>query len=665
MIVKLKSSRGSCHNNTNKTIDGLEKIVLVGSPNVGKSVVFGNLTGKYVTVSNYPGTTVEVTRGKGKIGDKEFEVIDTPGMYSLLPITEEEGVARFILLEESPDVVVQVADAKNIERMLHLTLQLLEAELPVILDLNLMDEAERLGMEIDLNLLEQELGIPVVATVATENKGMDVLRDKLIKYKKTAGRVFKYDDLIESAIHEIEEVLKGEFNISKRAIALLLLQDDPDIKALVKEQMKENYISLKEIIEETKKRYSQPLNYVITLARQKEVNNIVEKVTTTAVSKGINFRERLSRLMMHPIAGIPILLMAIYGLYEFVGVFGAQVSVDFLEDKVFGEYINPFATKIVSSIIPWVVIQELFVHQYGIITLGIRYAIAIILPIVTTFFIAFSIIEDMGYLPRLAMLIDRLFKKIGLNGRAVIPIVLGFGCDTMATMVTRTLETRRERIIATLLLALAIPCSAQMGVILALLAGSTKGLWIFVSIMTIIFLFVGYLAAKLMPGEKPLFYMEIPPLRWPKFSNVFTKTYTRVEWYFKEVLPLFILASILIWAGRITGLFDVVVNILSYPVSWIGLPKEAATAFLYGFFRRDFGAAGLYDLKDAGILSGIPLIVSIVTLALFMPCIAQFSITIKERGLKMALGMAAFIFPFAFFVGYVVNLALNVLGVTL
>lgn len=618
-----------------------------------------------MTVSNYPGTTVEVTRGKGKIGDKEFEVIDTPGMYSLLPITEEEGVARFILLEESPDVVVQVADAKNIERMLHLTLQLLEAELPVILDLNLMDEAGRLGMEIDLNLLEQELGIPVVATVATENKGIDVLRDKLIKYKKTAGRVFKYDDLTESAIHEIEEVLKGEFNISKRAIALLLLQDDPDIKALVKEQMKENYISVEEIIEETKKRYGQPLNYVITLARQKEVNNIVEKVTTTAVSKGINFRERLSRLMMHPIAGIPILLMAIYGLYEFVGVFGAQVSVDFLENKVFGEYINPFATKVVSSIIPWGVIQELFVHQYGIITLGIRYAIAIILPIVTTFFIAFSIIEDTGYLPRLAMLIDRLFKKIGLNGRAVIPIVLGFGCDTMATMVTRTLETRRERIIATLLLSLAIPCSAQMGVILALLAGNTKGLWIFVSIMTIIFLFVGYLAAKLMPEERPLFYMEIPPLRWPKFSNVFTKTYTRVEWYFKEILPLFILASILIWAGRITGLFDIVVNILSYPVSWIGLPKEAATAFLYGFFRRDFGAAGLYDLKDAGILSGIPLIVSIVTLALFMPCIAQLSMTIKERGLKMALGMAAFIFPFAFFTGFLVNRLLNALGVTI
>lgn len=665
MNAKFKKFRGSCHSNVNETIDGLRKIVLVGSPNVGKSVVFGNLTGKYVTVSNYPGTTVEVTRGKGRLESKEFEVIDTPGMYSLLPITEEEHVARSILLEEKPDVVLQVADAKNIERMLHLTLQLIEAELPVILDLNLMDEAERLGMKIDLNLLEQELGIPVVATVATENRGMDVLRDRLIQHKRKAGKTVKYDEFLESAIHKIEEVLNGEFNISKRVIALLLLQDDPDIKALIKEKLGGDYIRLEEIIEKTKKMYAQPLHYIITLARQKEVNNIVERATTTAVSKAMDFRERLSRLMMHPLWGVPILLLAIYGLYEFVGVFGAQISVDFLENDVFGEYINPFATKVVSSIIPWQVIQELFVHQYGIITLGIRYAIAIILPIVTTFFIAFSIIEDTGYLPRLAMLIDRLFKKIGLNGRAVIPIVLGFGCDTMATMVTRTLETRRERIIATLLLALAIPCSAQMGVILALLAGNVKALWIFVSVMALIFLLVGFLAARIMPGERPMFYMEIPPLRLPKLSNVFTKTYTRVEWYFKEILPLFILASILIWVGRITGLFDLVVNILSYPVSWIGLPKEASTAFLYGFFRRDFGAAGLYDLKDAGILTGIPLIVSIVTLALFMPCIAQFSMTIKERGLKMALGMAAFIFLFAFFAGFLVNKLLNALGVTI
>ncbi|GBE39963.1 ferrous iron transport protein B [bacterium BMS3Bbin08] len=666
-LLSLGRKEENCHcsGNAGEITEGLPKVVLVGSPNVGKSVVFGYLTGKYVTVSNYPGTTVEVTRGKGRLGDKEFEIIDTPGMYSLLPITEEERVARSILLDENPAIVVQVADAKNIERMLHLTFQLMEAEAPVFLDLNLMDEAGRLGMKIDTGLLEKELGIPVIATVATDGSGMEGFRENITGFKKKTGRAVKYDKAIESAAQRLQERLRGEYRISKRAIALLLLQDDPEIRSIVRERMKDDYASLEEIVEDTKKSYSQPLNYIITIARQREIMEIIKKVTTSSPAGTLDFRERLSRLMMHPLSGIPILLLIIYGFYEFVGVLGAQISVDFLEETVFGEYINPFVTGIVTSIIPWKVWQDLFVHQYGIITLGIRYAIAIILPVVTTFFIAFSIMEDSGYLPRLAMFIDRLFKKIGLNGRAVIPVVLGFGCDTMATIVTRTLETKRERIIATVLLSLAVPCSAQLGVILALLAGNFTALWIFVGVMAIVFLFTGFLAARIIPGERPLFFMEVPPLRWPKLSNVFTKTYTRVEWYFKEVLPLFILASILIWAGRLTGLFDLLTNALSYPAALIGLPKEAATAFLYGFFRRDFGAAGLYDLKTQGLLNGIPLVVSVVTIALFMPCIAQFSVTIKERGWKMALGMAAFIFPFAFFIGYMVNLVLNGLGVTL
>jgi ferrous iron transport protein B len=273
--------------------------------------------------------------------------------------------------------------------------------------------------------------------------------------------------------------------------------------------------------------------------------------------------------------------------------------------------------------------------------------------------------EDSGYMPRLAMLIDRIFKAIGLNGRAVIPMVLGFGCATMATIVTRTLESRRERIIATFLLALTIPCSAQMGVILALLGGHILSLWMFVLVMLANFLLVGYLTAQFLPGEKPIFYMEIPPLRMPTFKNVMTKTYTRVEWYLKEILPLFILASVFIWVGRLTGLFEILVSWMSYPVQWIGLPKEAAVSFLYGFFRRDYGAAGLYDLHQQHLLHNQQLIVAVVTMALFMPCVAQFAVAIKERGWGMALGMAAFIFPYAFIIGYLVNMAITALGIKL
>lgn len=667
LIGRFKPKSSCCGANNKQELKGLDKIAMVGSPNVGKSVIFNALTGSYVTVSNYPGTTVEVSRSKGKFEGKEYEVIDTPGMYSLLPITEEERVARSILLEEQPKVVVQVVDAKNLERMLPFTFQLIEAGLPLILNLNIMDEAEQLGLSIDIARLQEELRIPVIETIATEGKNISELKRKIASYSPKVNKenIVFYDKDIEEALGKISHLIGFEYRLSKRSIGILLLFKDEELNKVVSAKEKDNYYNIQGIIDETKAKYSHPLNYVVTTQRQKIASSLCEKIVSIKKMPKQTFREKLSWVTMNPLTGFPLFLLIIFALYEFVGVFGAQTSVAFLEDVVFGKHINPFATRLFSSFIPWKVLQDLFVHEYGIITCGIRYAVAIILPIVTTFFIAFSIIEDTGYLPRLAMLIDRAFKKIGLNGRAVIPIVLGFGCDTMATMVTRTLETKRERIIASILLALAIPCSAQLGVILALLSGNTKALWIWIAVMAFIFVFIGYLAAKIMPGEKPLFYMEVPPLRWPKLSNVLTKTYTRVEWYFKEIFPLFILASIFIWLGRVTKIFDFVVRLLEYPVQWIGLPKESAVAFLFGFFRRDYGAAGLYDLKKAGTLTGIPLVVSLVTLALFVPCIAQFAMTIKERGLKIGLLMVGFIFPFAFLVGGLVNIILVALGVTL
>ncbi len=666
-IGKFRSKANCCTIDDNQELTGLDKIVIVGNPNVGKSVIFGALTGRYVTVSNYPGTTVEVSKGKGKFEGGEYEVIDTPGMYSFLPITEEEKVARSILLEKQPIVVIHVVDAKNLERMLPFTFQLIDAGMPLILNLNIMDEAERLGLTIDVEKLQEILGIPVVKTIATEGKNIEDLKNKIISYnpENLKKRDFPYEGDVEKALGKIELLLKSEYQISKRMIGLLMLLKDEELTSVVLNQEKDHFHEIQEVIDAARSHHSHSLSYVITTERQKIASALCKKVISIKKVNKVDFREKISSLTMNPWTGLPLFLVIIYAMYEFVGVFGAQVSVEFLEVKVFGNYINPFVNKWVSSVIPWKIMQDLFVHDYGIITLGIRYAVAIILPVVTTFFIAFSIIEDSGYLPRLAMLIDRAFKKIGLNGRAVIPIVLGFGCDTMATMVTRTLETKRERIIASILLALAIPCSAQLGVILALLAGNVKALWIWITVMIFVFILIGYLAAQIMPGERPLFYMEVPPLRWPKLTNVLTKTYTRVEWYFKEIFPLFILASIFIWAGKITKIFDLMVKLLEHPVQWLGLPKESAVAFLFGFFRRDYGVAGLYDLKKAGILNGVHLVVAVVTLALFIPCIAQFAMNIKERGLKTALLMAGFIFPFAFLVGGLVNFILITFGVKL
>jgi ferrous iron transport protein B len=244
---------------------------------------------------------------------------------------------------------------------------------------------------------------------------------------------------------------------------------------------------------------------------------------------------------------------------------------------------------------------------------------------------------------------------MGLTGRAVIPMVLGFGCDTMATMVTRTLETVRERIIATLLLALAIPCSAQLGVILALLSKAPGALMVWSVCLILIFLLVGLLAAKVLPGETPMFYMEIPPMRLPQLSNVFTKTYTRMQWYFIEILPLFVIASVLLWLGKITNFFDTMVRAMSPVMASLGLPKETGVAFIFGFFRRDYGAAGLYDLQTQGLLNPRQLTVAAVTLTLFIPCVAQFLIMKKERGWNVALALGIFVSVFAFGSGWLLN----------
>jgi len=508
----------------------LKKIAIVGSPNVGKSVIFNCLTGAYATVSNYPGTTVEVSRGKTKIGQEEFEVIDTPGMYSLIPITEEERVARSILIQEKPELTLHIIDAKNIERMLLLTIQLIEADLPIILVVNIIDEAEQFGMKIDTKQLEEELGIPVVATAATTGRGISTLKERIKNYQKPSLKQFKNDINVEESIIAISSALQKEYGISRRSISLLLLQEDTEIHTLVKErESAADYNTMLQIVKETKSKYSHSINYVIALNRQ-QISSGIASAGVTALTAGSGLSEKLSRITMNPWTGFPILFLVLYfGLYKFVGQFGAGTVVNFLENTVFGKYIIPPFAKFIENIIPWKILQELIIGEYGVVTLGIRYAVALILPIVGMFFLVFAIIEDTGYLPRLAMLIDRIFKKIGLSGRAVIPMVLGLGCDTMATMVTRTLPTKRERIMATLLLALAVPCSAQLGVIFALLGENPGALGVWIAVISLVFLFTGFLAAKIIPGEKPIFFMEVPPLRLPKISNIFVKTYTRMH----------------------------------------------------------------------------------------------------------------------------------------
>ncbi len=506
----------SCHATQSVPPSCKIKVALIGNPNVGKSVLFNALTGTYVTVSNYPGTSVEVSRGAVTIEGQPFEIIDTPGMYSLLPITEEERVAREILLTESPDIVIHVLDARNLERMLPMTIQLIEAGLPVILVVNIMDEAERMGLNIDISLLGKKLGIPVIGAATVKKRGLREIRDTIVNFNSEKHPAFSYNKRLENDVAEIAALLKGDYRLSLKSLALLLLQRDDEIAGVVKEAEGAGYPMLEEKVRETIFERRTSFHQDLSMDRRRIVKGLIKDVFSAPDKMKITLNEKISRWTVRPLTGIPILLLVLYfGLYKFVGVFGAGTVVDLVEQKFFEGFFNPWITGLVKHLIPWEVIQELFVGEYGIITLGIRYAIGIILPIVSTFFLFFSILEDSGYFPRLALLVDRLFKLIGLTGRAVIPMVLGFGCDTMATMVTRTLETVRERVLATLLLALAIPCSAQLGVILALLSKTRGALLVWGGFMLLIFVLVGFLAAKVLPGETPVFYMELPPIRLP------------------------------------------------------------------------------------------------------------------------------------------------------
>lgn len=464
---------------------------------------------------------------------------------------------------------------------------------------------------------------------------------------------------IEAMEEELANTLRGDYPVAKRALVALLLEGDKEVEAWVREEEGENYPQVQQALRWARERLGSAPAYLLALQRQEEAARLLEGILHERAGEEGRWRRWLHTLTLNPWTGIPLFLLVLYfGLYQFVGVFGAGTVVDWLENTVFPRYLDSWMVPLLRTLLPWPSLQELFVGEYGIWTLGMRYAVALILPIVSTFFLVFAVLEDSGYLPRLAMLIDRVFKRIGLNGRAVIPIVLGFGCDTMATIVTRILETKRERFIATLLLALAIPCSAQLGVILAILSSHPRALLLWAGVVGADFLLVGYLAAKLLPGEPPRFYLELPPLRWPLLSNVLMKTVARMQWYFFEVLPLFLLASVLIWVGRITGLFPLAIRLLEYPVEFIGLPKEAAVAFLFGFFRRDYGAAGLYDLREH--LTGAQLLVAATTLTLFIPCVAQFLVMKKERGWKQTLAIASFILLMAFGTGALLNATLRV-----
>lgn len=642
--------------NDKSTESNAPRINLVGNPNVGKSAIFGLLTGRYVTVSNYPGTTVEMISGQATIHREQFQIVDTPGVNSLIPMSEDEKVTRDTLLNYRSNTVMQVIAAKNIKRGLFITLQLVEMGVPLVIDLNMKDEALRRGIEIEETVLGNIFGVDVVSTIAVQKKGISSLK-KAVLTPKVSDYKFSYDPVIEEAAAKIEALLP-EANISKRSIALMILSGDRTLKSWLLENLTSEEIGrIESFRDAAAQQYSQALSYVISQRRLKVVERIAEAIVSRSADEKRGVSKWLSDITVHPVWGFPVLFFILYLLYEFVGVFGAGVLVDYLEEVVFGEYLNPWAGQIVNAAVPFEFLRELLIGPYGIITMALTYAIAIILPITATFFIAFSIMEDSGYLPRLAAMLNRVFSTMGLNGKAVLPMVLGLGCDTMATLTTRILDTRKERIIVILLLALAVPCSAQLGVILGMFGKQPfAAMLVWAGSLISIMLLIGFISSKLIPGRRVDFILELPPLRIPQFSNVLIKTVGRIEWYLKEAVPLFILGTLILFTADKLNLIFYIRDLASpVIVGFLGLPAEATESFIIGFLRRDYGAAGLFALQERGLLDTEQVVVSLVTITLFVPCIANLFMIIKEKGMKIAMLMSAFIFPFAILVGGILH----------
>ena len=446
-------------------------IALVGHPNVGKSVLFQKLTGQRVIVANYPGTTVEVTRGSLR-SLPDTILVDTPGVIAFPPHSEDEQVTGRVLLYEPLRAILQVGDAKNLRRTLNLTIQLAEMGVPLVLALNMMDEAHSRGVSVKHALLQEYLSIPVIPTTAIRSQGIKELNSAL-KTSQSPNFRLSYPADIENAIAIISMKFLGlQPPISHRSLALLWLGGDPVTEKWLQENLEaQNYQEMNSQRQILQLSYVDPLSYVIQGAR---LNYIEELITAVVTDEGGGWRgisTSLGRWATHPFWGWVILAIIMYALYWFVGVFGAGILVGLLEDGLFGQVINPWVIEQVSRIVPIPLLVDVLVGEYGLWTMGMTYAFALILPIVSTFFLAFGVLEDSGYLPRLAALSNRLFQRMGLNGKAVLPMVLGLGCVTMATLTTRVLETKRERLLVILLLALAIPCSAQLGVVLGILAG--------------------------------------------------------------------------------------------------------------------------------------------------------------------------------------------------
>ncbi|MGA2622874.1 MAG: ferrous iron transport protein B [Bacteroidota bacterium] len=578
---------------------GKPTIVLAGNPNVGKSILFNELSGMNVEVSNYPGTTVEII--KGHYGD--YEVYDTPGIYGVSSFNDEEIVARDIILEA--DLVINVVDATHLERDLFLTQQLIDMGKKVVVLLNFMDEVKKHNIRIDIKKLSDFLGVEIQPVVAVKRTGFENLPDAI----KRAHEGIQRDEL-HSSLHGMLKM------VGSQAEALLVLEGDAVVSA---------------------RHGVSPANErdEIYIERRNRVNYIVNQILNDT-STATRFSEKLGLWSVRPISGLLIFVLGMYLAYLFVGKFVAQDVVNFTEQELGKNLWEPWIRGRIISLLPespwW---NSILVGEFGVITMTTTYLLFLLLPLVTAFYLVLSLMEDSGYLPRLATMVDRLLSGLGLNGRAVIPLILGFGCVTSATITTRLLSSEREKTIATAILQFAIPCSAQLAVIAALLAGAGLApMFVYTVVILAVLISIGTILNKVLKGESAPLLLDLPPMRLPRLGNIARKTAIRTFHFMKEASGWFFVGALAVGIAQSTGALQFLERLLiPLTTHWLQLPPEAATAFIMGVVRRDFGAAGLYHMT----LTPMQVTVALITITLFVPCIASLIVMMKERGLKEGL----------------------------
>ncbi|MEF8879868.1 MAG: ferrous iron transporter B [Candidatus Thermoplasmatota archaeon] len=567
-----------------------KKIVLMGNPNVGKSVVFSRLTGANVVASNYPGTTVDFAKGKMRLNGEDAEIIDAPGTYSLDPSNKAEEVALKML--KQADIVINVVDATNLERNLYLTLQLLERDIPVILALNIWDETKHLGIEINEKKLEEILGVPVVPTVSLTGEGIK----KLVSHINQA-------------------------------------KTNKKIKPTSEE------------------------------ARWIEIGDIIKKVEKIS-HRHHTLRDRISDLTINPVTGIPIAVLVILSAFWIVRLIGEGL-INFILDPIFNEFYLPLIKNLSEWLGPGYIHKLLigpygqeidFIESLGLLTTGLYVPFAMVLPYIVAFYFMLSILEDSGYMPRLATLVDNIFHKLGMHGHGIIPMFLGLGCNVPGALSTRTLETRKQRFISATLLAISIPCMAQTAMIFGILGtyGVRYILLVFL-VLGIVYTVMGLILNKMIKGESPEIFMEIPPYRRPSFKTVLKKTWMRIKWFLKDAIPYLFFGvagiNILYAVGFLTWLGEVLEPVMQ---TLFGLPGDASLALITGFLRKDLAVGMLLPLD----LAPMQLVIAATILTIYFPCVATFAVLFKELGLKDMAKSVLIMIGTAISVGFILKLIL-------